>query len=90
MSPFIHVAAGILIGVTALLSYLVTRMLRDPNWDDSNITNALRVLAHVTMHPGDLGKMFYLGSDPENEMSRPFWYINKDELSEVVKTRPPK
>lgn len=89
---------GVVIGVTSLLSYMVTRMLRSDGWDKSNITNALRLLSHVVLHPEDFGRMYYidakkygelllLGARPQ-DLYRPFWYINKDELSDVVRTRP--
>lgn len=74
--------AGWVLGVLSLLGYVVWRMLRSDGWDRSNVTNALRVISHVAMHPGDLGKMYY------SDGSMPFWYIGYDELSEVVKTRP--
>lgn len=74
--------AGFILGVFVLLAYMVKRMLSSKNWDDSNITNALRVISHVVAHPDDFGKMQY------QDGSFPFWYINKDEFSEIVKTRP--
>lgn len=88
-----------LFGVTLSLSYLVIRMLRSDGWDKSNVTNALRVLSHVVLHPEDLGKLYYLTRDQvqqlellstyqDGKLKRPFWYIDKDELSEVVRSRP--
>lgn len=71
-----------LLGVISLLAYLIYRMMKNPGWDDSNLTNALRLLSHVTLHPHDFGKMSY----PDGK--KPFWYVDKDELSEVVKSRP--
>jgi hypothetical protein len=45
------------------------------------MTNIYRVIAHLATHPSDFGRMRYeIGRDP-------FWYINKDELSGVVRTR---
>lgn len=86
---------GFVLGTLCLLVLFVFRMLRNHAWDDSNITNALRLLAHVAVHPDDFGEMYYLDDD-EYEMlaglgynpTQPFWYINKDELFQVVKTRP--
>ena len=80
-------------GVTSLLSYLVARMLRSDGWDKSNMTNALRVLSHVVMHPEDLQHMYYSApsktSLPHRTVTRKvYWYIDKDELSQVVATRP--
>lgn len=93
--------SGFLLGIMALLFYILWRMMRSDGWDDSNITNALRLLTHVTLHPEDFGKMYYLSREeafaiqikdtaydiPLSER-RPFWYVDKDELSEVVETRP--
>jgi len=90
---------GLVLGVMSLLGYMIWRLMRNAEWDDSNITNALRLLSHVVLHPGDFGRMYYLSDRAlqtlfeAREMAainfhRPFWYINKDELSEVVKTRP--
>ena len=82
-------------GVTLSLSYLVMRMLRSDGWDSSNITNALRLIAHVAAHPEDFAHMYYtsFGDAYEDDdtyfIRRPaFPYINQDELSEVVGTRP--
>jgi hypothetical protein len=69
-------------------------MMGNVGWDDSNITNALRLLSHVTLHPEDFGQMYYLkdsqymAASDRGELKRPFWYVSKDELSEVVETRP--
>jgi len=78
----IEFISGIFIGMFILLGYMIKRMLGSSGWDDSNMTNALRVLSHCVTHPDDFGKMQY----PNGTF--PFWYINKDEFSEVVKTRP--
>lgn len=55
---------------------------RKSGWDDSNIFNIFRVLCHLALHPKDFAKMQY------EDGKRPFWYITKDELSEVVDSRP--
>lgn len=86
-------------GAFVLLAYMLKRMMGNTGWDDSNITNALRLLSHVTLHPEDFGKMYYLTDKqrmtllttqvhPELPPKRPFWYVSGDELSEVVKSRP--
>ena len=85
-------------GVITLLGYMLKRMMGNSGWDDSNITNALRLVSHVTLHPEDFGKMYYLSSEQYGALvlagidpakfKRPFHYVGKDELSEVVKTRP--
>jgi len=74
--------SSFLLGALTLLGYVLSRMMKNPGWDDSNITNALRVLSHVTLHTEDFAKMQYKGGE------KPFWYVSKDELSEVVETRP--
>lgn len=82
---------GFFMGVTALLSYLVIRMLGSDGWDRSNITNALRLLSHVAMHPEDFVHMYYVEWVVEGthiNRRKAFPYLGKDELSEVVQTRP--
>jgi hypothetical protein len=89
-------------GVISLFGYMIWRMMRSDGWDDSNITNAQRVISHVVLHPEDLGRLYYL-SDQERmtlemmetyqdrplRQRQPFWYVALDEFSEVVKSRPP-
>jgi len=84
-----------MVGIFAALSYMVLRMLRCDGWDTSNMTNALRLISHMVLHPDDFVKMYYLTEEMINvlkekefDISKPFWYIDKDELSAVVKTRP--
>ena len=87
-----------LMGAFFILGYLLWRMMRNDGWDDSNITNALRLLSHVILHAEDFGKMYYLSSKQYGELvlagidpakfKRPFWYVDKDEFEGVVKTRP--
>ena len=73
-----------LLGALCLPLLLFLRARRDDSWDDSNITNIYRLIAHIAAHPSDFGKMQY----PDGK--RPFWYINKDELSDIVDVRPTK
>ena len=90
---------GFLFGVFALLGFGTARALRSDGWDDSNVFNFWRLLWHVFMHPEDFGKMWYLTPDQltairlaqkHNDLpaKRPFWYISKDEYSEVLDSRP--
>jgi len=82
-------------GAIGLLFYMVSRMVGADGWDDSNITNALRLLSHAVLHPEDFTKMYYL-TDEEiallkehgHSLKNPFWYLPLDEITEVVKTRP--
>ena len=81
----IAIVVGVLsffLGLILFPLVIFMRARRDDAWDDSNMTNIYRVVAHLATHPGDFGKMQY----PDGK--RPFWYINQDELTEVVKTRP--
>ena len=83
-------------GAILLFAYMLKRIMGNKGFDDSNITNPLRVLIHVVLHKNDFGKMYYLDELHINVLEdaglavpkRPFWYISKDELSEVVATRP--
>ena len=90
---------GFLVGAGTLFGYMLWRMMGNDGWDDSNINNAERLLSHVVLHPEDFGKMYYLDSRQletlrttelytDQPMKRPFWYVDKDEFSEVVQTRP--
>ena len=92
VSAILLLAAGFLAGVTVLLSYFVTRCLSSPGWDTSNMTNALRLLAHVVLHPEDFVHMWYVkwANGIGFDARRAFPYLGQDELSEVVKTRPTK
>ena len=74
---------GFIAGAFCLLAYMLLRMMRNDGWDDSNITNALRLLSHVVLHSEDFGQLIYPKSG-----KRPFWYVSKDELSDVVDSRP--
>lgn len=81
MIETILIAVGsFLLGAFLLPALIFLRARRDGSWDDSNIFNMYRVVAHLTVRPGDFGKMFY------EDGRRPFWYINDDEFSDVVKT----
>ena len=73
-----------ILGMFSLPLIIFLRARRCDEWDDSNMTNIFRVVAHLATHPDDFGKMQY----PDGK--KPFWYIDKDELSDVVDTRPNK
>jgi len=98
ISGLVLLGLGLFItGFISLLILIVVRMMRNDGWDDSNMTNGLRLLSHVTIHSEDFGKMYYLTEDQLNllennghDMSdaRPFWYVSEDEFEGVVKTRP--
>lgn len=72
---------GVISGIVFLFLYAFLRG-RKHGWDDSNMTNAIRLWCHVIAHPGDFLRMKY------EDGTKPFWYLSEDEFSEVVKTRP--
>ena len=74
---------GIAVGILLLPLIIYFRACRS-GWDDSNIFNVFRVLCHLALHPNDFTEMYYIDG------RQPFWYLTKDEFSEIVKTRPRK
>jgi hypothetical protein len=72
--------SGFILGILLFPAILFLRARRDPAWDESNLFNIYRVIAHLGAHPSDFAEMT-IGD------IHPFWYISKDEYSEVVKTR---
>lgn len=82
MFGLIGTLAIFVLGMACLPLVIFVRARRDASWDDSNMTNIFRVIAHLATHPSDFGRMQYADG------KKPFWYINKDELSDVVNTRP--
>ena len=72
---------SILLGIATVPLVIYIRAIHT-GWDDSNFFNVLRVLCHLAMHPHDFVKMRY----PDGK--KPFWYLTKDEFSEVVDSRP--
>jgi hypothetical protein len=73
--------------VLGIISFPFLAFLRarsDREWDDSNITNMIRLLSHVIAHPSDFAKMQY----PDGK--KPFWYLDKDEFADIVNSRPNK
>lgn len=71
-----------ILGALCLPLLLFLRARRDDAWDTSNMTNIYRLIAHIAAHPSDFGKLQYANG------KKPFWYINKDELSDVTNSRP--
>lgn len=75
--------ASFVLGVICCPLLLFIRARRDTHWDNSNMTNMYRLIAHVAAHPSDFAYMQY------SDGRKPFWYIKCDELSDVVNVRPP-
>ena len=71
-----------ILGALCLPLLLFLRARRDDAWDNSNMTNIYRLIAHIAAHPSYFGKLQYATG------KKPFWYINKDELSDVTNSRP--
>lgn len=71
---------GVIVGFF-LLPIIIYFRGSHSGWDDSNIFNVFRVLCHLALHPKDFINMYY------KDGSKPFWYLDKDEFSEVVKSR---
>jgi hypothetical protein len=71
-----------LLGIISFPFLAFLRARRSSSWDKSNVTNLIRLLSHVIAHPSDFAKMQY----PDGK--RPFWYLDKDEFSEIVNSRP--
>ena len=82
MGYFLVALSFFVLGMLCLPLALFMRAKRDGDWDDSNMTNIFRLVAHIATHPSDFPKMMY------EDGRRPFWYLTKDELSDVVDTRP--
>lgn len=88
-------AGGLLVGLSPLI-LLCLRALRDDAWDDSNVLNVLRVLAHLAIHPSDFARMHYLDDEDYTQLEmnllpyprRAFPYLELDEFESVVETRP--
>lgn len=82
MSYILIMILSFILGALCLPLLLFIRARRDDSWDNSNMTNMYRLIAHIGAHPSDFGKLQYADG------KKPFWYINKDELSDVVDSRP--
>jgi len=75
------VILGFIIGLLSFPLVMFLRARRSKEWDNSNMLNMYRVIAHISTRPGDLWHLQFPNG------TKPFWYLNKDELSEVVKTK---
>lgn len=71
-----------ILGVLCCPLIIFIRARRCKNWDNSNMFNIYRVISHLAAHPDDFGKMYYKNG------KKPFWYIDKDEFSDILKNRP--
>lgn len=81
MSYLLVCVLSIVLGILLCPLVIFIRARRDSAWDDSNMMNVYRVIAHLAVKPSDFGKMQFPGG------KRPFWYIDKDELSDIVDSK---
>jgi len=81
---FLVFLLSLILGILLCPLVIFIRARRSSSWDDSNMMNIYRIVAHLAVSPSDFGKMMY------EDGKRPFWYINKDEFSEVVDSKPDK
>nr|DAR31230.1 MAG TPA: hypothetical protein [Caudoviricetes sp.] len=82
MSYFLICVLSLILGVLLCPIAIFLRARKCEGWDNSNMTNIYRVIAHLATHPDDFGKMYY------DNGQKPFWYLRGDEFSDIVKTRP--
>lgn len=81
MSLIVVALLAFLLGLLCCPLVIFLRARKCDQWDKSNMFNIYRVVAHLATHPDDFGKMYYDNGE------KPFWYIDDDEFTDVVKTR---
>lgn len=81
MSYLIVALLAFLLGLLCCPLVIFLRARKCDQWDKSNMFNIYRVVAHLAAHPDDFGKMYYDNGE------KPFWYIDDDEFTDVVRTR---
>nr|DAN69590.1 MAG TPA: hypothetical protein [Caudoviricetes sp.] len=82
MSYIIITVLSLVVGIIACPFIIFLRARKCDQWDKSNMMNMLRVFAHLATHPDDFAKMQYADG------KKPFWYLDKDEFADIVKSRP--
>jgi len=102
MGLFLELVAlptSFILGAVVLFGVMVWKIWtnddKDTLFDDSNVHNPVRVITSTVLHPKDLNRQFILPDeaikilkDAGYQMRSVYWYIDKDEFSQVVKTRP--
>lgn len=81
MSLIVVALLAFLLGLLCCPLVIFLRARKCDQWDKSNMFNIYRVVAHLATHPDDFGKMYYDNGE------KPFWYIDDDEFTDVVRTR---
>lgn len=84
MSYILIALSFFVLGVISFPFLVFLRARKDDSWDDSNMTNMIRLISHVVAHPSDFAKMQY------SDGKKPFWYLDKDEFGDIVNSRPSK
>ena len=82
MSYLLICVLSLILGILLCPIVIFLRARKCEGWDSSNMTNIIRVFAHLATHPDDFGKMYYQNG------KKPFWYLSGDEFTDIVKTRP--
>ena len=82
MSYIIICMLSLIVGILLCPIVIFLRASKSDGWDSSNMTNIIRVFAHLGAHPDDFAKFQY------EDGKKPFWYLDKDEFTDVVQTRP--
>ena len=81
MSYLIVALLAFILGLLCCPLVIFLRARKCDQWDKSNMFNIYRVVAHLATHPDDFGKMYYDNGE------KPFWYIDNDEFTDVVRSR---
>lgn len=81
MSLIVVALLAFILGLLCCPLVIFLRARKYDQWDKSNMFNIYRVVAHLATHPDDFGKMYYDNGE------KPFWYIDDDEFTDVVRTR---
>nr|DAO87263.1 MAG TPA: Protocadherin-15, LHFPL tetraspan subfamily member, LHFPL5, protocadherin, tip link [Caudoviricetes sp.] len=81
MSLIVVALLAFILGLLCCPLVIFLRARKCDQWDKSNMFNIYRVVAHLATHPDDFGKMYYDNGE------KPFWYIDDDEFTDVVRTR---
>ena len=82
MSYVIICILSLIVGILLCPIVIFLRARKCEGWDNSNMTNILRVFSHLATHPDDFAKMQY------EDGTKPFWYLSGDEFTDIVRTRP--
>lgn len=81
MSLIVVALLAFILGILCCPLVIFLRARKCDQWDKSNMFNIYRVVAHLATHPDDFSKMYYDNGE------KPFWYIDDDEFTDVVRTR---